>query len=148
MRMETLLLCFWLLCVTTYRFKRFVLEGNYSENWKSSISFSHYLLNHYYLLTTNELAVPCSERKADTSQIHVPKQREKKHQALALILSRFSIPTDILALLLSDVVVLLQEKDQKLVFAAVVSSPQTFLFLQYFLFSNYDIQNGSWSFLY
>lgn len=33
-------------------------------------------------------------------------------------------PAEVHALLLSDAVVLLQEKDQKLVFAAVVSSPQ------------------------
>lgn len=39
------------------------------------------------------------------------------------ILSSCSLPADIHAVLLSDVILLLQEKDQKFVFAAVVSHP-------------------------
>lgn len=41
-------------------------------------------------------------------------------QRLALTWSLFSAPTDILAVLLSDVLLLLQEKDQRYVFASVV----------------------------
>lgn len=49
------------------------------------------------------------------------------------------LAAEIHALLLSDVVVLLQEKDQKLVFAAVVSLPHTgsaLAFLHSVLFSS------------
>lgn len=35
----------------------------------------------------------------------------------------FYVPTDILAVLLSDVLLLLQEKDQRYVFASVVRKP-------------------------
>lgn len=44
-----------------------------------------------------------------------------------LMLSLVCFTADIHAVLLSDVLLLLQEKDQKLVFAAVVSSAQTFM---------------------
>lgn len=41
---------------------------------------------------------------------------------VVLVLSCICLLADILAVLLSDVILLLQEKDQKLLFAAVVSS--------------------------
>lgn len=39
------------------------------------------------------------------------------------MLSSSSVPADIHAVLLSDIILLLQEKDQKFVFASVVSHP-------------------------
>lgn len=50
------------------------------------------------------------------------------------MLRSISLPADIHAVLLSDVILLLQEKDQKLVFAAVVSSPQCAIFVKTVVF--------------
>lgn len=44
-----------------------------------------------------------------------------------MMLSRICVPADIHAVLLSDMLLLLQEKDQKLVFASLVSSVQTLM---------------------
>ncbi len=60
----------------------------------------------------------------EMSQVHLPFSLSQKHEACVcvLMLSNVCLPADIHAVLLSDVLLLLQEKDQKLVFATVVSS--------------------------
>lgn len=58
-------------------------------------------------------------------QVRLHCRHEMKHEATGVVpmLSSSSVPADIHAVLLSDVILLLQEKDQKFVFASVVSHP-------------------------
>lgn len=57
-----------------------------------------------------------------------------RRSVLSPFCSFLCFPAEIQALLLSDVVVLLQEKDQKLVFAALVSSPSVIFDMIFFFF--------------
>lgn len=82
-----------------------------------------YWKSNYETSSSKQKAVPLARQCGHMSKVHVQNKLIIQLTGIFPMLSSCSLPADIHAVLLSDVILLLQEKDQKFVFAAVVSHP-------------------------